>query len=173
MVSVPGLAIAAGAGIAARPWARIRGLSIALFVALAVVALIPWYTGEPKEGWREAEQIISAGFRPGDGIVVYPGYCRIPFDYYILRDGSLSTGAAPIYPSAAWGSYFPAPDGVTSVPISLDEIHPGHRLWIVSRYAPLDASTTDGRTLWAHLSGYETVETVSLTGVYVQLVQSP
>lgn len=173
MVSVPGLAIAAGVGIAAIPWARIRGLSIALFVALAVVALIPWYTGEPKEGWREAEQIISAGFRPGDGIVVYPTYCRIPFDYYIERDESLSTGAGPIYPSAAWGSYFPVPGGVTSVPISLDEIRPARRLWIVSRYAPLDESTTDGQTLWSHLSGYETVETFSVTGVYVQLVRSP
>jgi mannosyltransferase len=173
MVSVPGLAICAGIGIAAIPWDKIRWLGVALFVVLAVVALIPWYTGAPKEGWREAEQIISAGFRPGDGIVVYPRYCRLPFDYYVVQDGSLSSSAVPVYPFAAWGSFFPVPNGETSIPSSLDDIRPVHRLWIVSRYAPLDASTTDGRTLWSHLSGYKTVETVHVTGVYVQLLQSP
>jgi mannosyltransferase len=172
MVSVPGLAVCAGIGIAAIPWDKIRWLSVALFVALAVVALIPWYSGNPKEGWREAEQVIAAGFRPGDGIVVYPRYCRLPFDYYILQDGSLTSSAVPVYPFAAWGRFFPVPNSDTSIPSSLDDIRPVPRLWIVSRYAPLDTSTTDGKTLWSHLPGYQVVETVHLTGVDVELVQS-
>jgi len=172
MVAVPGLAVCAGIGVAAIPWDKIRWLSVALFVALAVVALIPWYTSDPKEGWREAEQVISVGFRPGDGIVVYPRYCRLPFDYYILQDGRLSSSAVPVYPFAAWGRFFPVPDGETSTPSALEDVQPVQRVWIVSRYAPLDASTTDGRILWSHLAGYSTVETVQLTDVYVELVQS-
>ena len=173
MVSVPGLAVCAGIGLAAIPWDKIRGLGLALFVGLAVVALIPWYTGNPKEGWREAEQLISAEFRPGDGIVVYPRYCRLPFDYYILQDESVSSRAVPVYPFAAWGSFFPIPNGETSIPSSLEDMRPVQRVWIVSRYAPLDTSTSDGKTLWSHLPGYKTLETVHFTGVYVQLVQSP
>jgi len=173
MVSVPGLAVCAGIGIAAIPWNKIRWLAVALFVGLAVVALIPWYTGEPKEGWREAEQIISAGFRPGDGIVVYPEYCRLPFDYYIVQDASLSSRAVPVYPAVAWGTYFPALEEGPPLSSSLSRMSAGGRLWIVSRYVPLDTSTADGKTLWSHLSGYKTVETIHLTDVYVQLLQSP
>jgi len=36
----------------------------------------------------------------------------------------------------------------------------GGRLWIVSRYVPLDTSPADGKTLVVHLSGYKTVETI-------------
>ena len=172
MVAVPGLAVCAGIGIAAIPWDKIRWLSVALFVGLAVAALLPWYTGDPKEGWREAEQVISAGFRPGDGIVVYPRYCRLPFDYYVVQDERLSSSAVPTYPFAAWGSFFPVPAGETSTPSALEDVQPVHRVWIVSRYAPVDTSTTDGKILWSHLAGYSTVETVQLTDVYVELVQS-
>jgi hypothetical protein len=35
----------------------------------------------------------------GDGIVVYPEYCHLPFDYYIVQDASLSSRAVPIHPS--------------------------------------------------------------------------
>jgi len=173
MVSVPGLAVCAGIGIAAIPWDKIRWLSVALFVALAVVALIPWYTGEPKEGWREAEQIIAAQFRSGDGIVVYPEYCRLPFDYYIVQDTSLSSRVEPVFPAIAWGKYFPALQGGPPLSSSLSGIGAVRRLWIISRYAPLTPATADGKVLWSHLSGYKTVETIHLTAVYVQLLQSP
>jgi mannosyltransferase len=173
MMALPGLAVCGGMGIAAIPWRKVRGLSLALFVALAVPALIPWYTGDPKEGWREAEQVISAEFRPGDGIAVYPEYCRLPFDFYVVQDASLSSRAVPVYPLAAWGSFFPVPDGEAPIPSTLDGIHAGNRLWIVSRYALLDSTTEDGRALWSRLAGYKTVETIQFTGVYVQLVQAP
>jgi mannosyltransferase len=173
MVSVPGLAVCAGIGIAAIPWDKIRWLSVALFVALAVVALSRWYTAEPKEGWREAEQIIAAEFHAGDGVVVYPEYCRLPFDYYLVQDTSLSSRVEPVFPAVAWGTYFPALQGGPPLSSSLGGMGAGGRLWIVSRYEPLDATTADGKVLWSHLSGYKTVETIHLTDVYVQLLQSP
>lgn len=173
MVAVPGLAIAAGIGIAAIPWARIRWLSVGLFAALAVAALIPWYSAQPKEGWREGVKVIGAEYRVGDVILVDPEYGRLPFDYYMLRDATLAARAVPIFPAPTWGTYFPALNSGPSLSSSMGKMSAGGRIWVVSRYQPLSPATADGKLLWAHLTGYKVLENFHLTAVYVQLLAAP
>ena len=38
-----------------------------------------------KEDWREAYRHIAERVRPGDGVVIAPGYLRTTFDYYALQ----------------------------------------------------------------------------------------
>jgi mannosyltransferase len=173
MVALPGLALAAAIGIAAIPWGRVRWSSLAVFVAFSVAALAPWYTAAPKEGWREAVEVISAEYRTGDMILVYPEYCRLPFDYYMTRDPALSGRAETVFPEPTWGAYFPALNSGPTYSSSLAKLRPGARVWVVTRYVPLSATTPDGKLLWGHLPGYRVLETYRLVGVYVQLLAGP
>jgi mannosyltransferase len=57
-------------------------------VLLVVVGLagagldLAWYHSGPAEDWRATAATVAAGSAPGDGVVVYPAYARIPLDYY-------------------------------------------------------------------------------------------
>lgn len=43
---------------------------------------IPYYTNYSKEDWRGFSSELSTVTKPGDTIVVMPGYMKVPLDYY-------------------------------------------------------------------------------------------
>ena len=169
MVALPGLAVVAGMGIGAIRWTGVRWAALGAYVLLAAFALSTWYNGLPKEGWREAVHVIGNEYRNGDVIVVLPEYCRLPFDYYMVRDNQLADIATAGFPMRSWGDYFPALDTFPSLAQTSAQIRPGTRIWIVTRYTPLDPASAEGQLLWSNLPGYSMVENFHLPGVYLQL----
>jgi len=66
---------------------RSTALRIALTVALACASLVPtlWYYRQPKEQWREAVSYIATHAQPGDAVILFGNYARVPFEYYQPR----------------------------------------------------------------------------------------
>ncbi len=58
-----------------------------LTLALAAASLVPtfWYYRQPKEQWREAVQYIANHAHPGDSVILFGNYARVPFEYYRTR----------------------------------------------------------------------------------------
>jgi len=55
---------------------------IALLVILSASMLVNYYSGYSKEDWRGFSSQIQQMTKPGDLVVVVPGYIYQPFDYY-------------------------------------------------------------------------------------------
>lgn len=83
IVCLPGLVLAAAAGIAAlRP--RAAGLAA---LGLIVAAAIPGFVSSlhPRPEWRELTRLVVSEARPGDVAIVYRAFNAPPFDYYLER----------------------------------------------------------------------------------------
>ncbi len=67
---------------------RLRVLRLGLIAALIVAhlaTLLGYYGLVIRQQWREMGQRISAEARPGDLVLLYPGYAEVGFDYYTTR----------------------------------------------------------------------------------------
>lgn len=67
---------------------RIRGIKIVgtiALIGLSLIFAIDWITGGasiPTEAWRDASELLSSRWRPGDLVVFYPDYAKGPTRYY-------------------------------------------------------------------------------------------
>lgn len=171
MIAYPGIAMIVAAGIAEIRWKPALYTALAVLVFASAEGLYAWYFHSPKEGWQEAVAAISANAQPGDGIIVYPEYARLPFDYYMVR--ALDAAELhPVFPTPAWGAYFPALAGGRPWTTVL-ESHPRsiRRVWIVARYALPTSGSPNGRSLSGYLHGAAIILRVSFTQVTVELAE--
>ena len=169
IVALPGLVMVVGAVIAGmRPrWIGVLG-AIALIV-LSADNLQGWYTVIPKEGWRQAIAYVAAHAQPGDALIAYPNYVRLPVDYYMERQAA-STIVQPLYPSPAWGRYFPGEkDGLTLAAAAAEEGPSVRRIWFVYRYSPPDPASADGEAIAAATGHRTAVEARSFPYVGLRL----
>jgi mannosyltransferase len=75
--------------------------ALAVVVALSGFALAGYYN-RPKDDWRDATAWLVSHARPGDGIVFLGDEARIPFEYYLHREGGDAHGLVPLYPDQPW-----------------------------------------------------------------------
>ncbi|MDQ3956605.1 MAG: glycosyltransferase family 39 protein [Actinomycetota bacterium] len=134
IVCVPALAVLAGAGVAA------LGRLAAAVVASALVAgsafgLWTWYFDTPKEEWRPAAEHVIDNARPQDGIVVYAGRARRPFEYYVARDDAEDQVPDPLFPAGEWGSDPSAPVGQPRLAQLRNEFARLDRVWLILSHA--------------------------------------
>jgi mannosyltransferase len=172
IVALPGLVLLA---VAAFSLVRPRWLAIAGVLALAVLSannLRGWYTGMPKEDWRDAVQYVAVHAQPGDAMIVYPNYCRLPVDYYMLQHQSAATTIQPLFPTPGWGQYFPGEvDGATLQVALTSQKTPAKRIWIVYRYGPPSPSSPDGMAIAAATHNQPPLSDTHFPYVGVQLYQ--
>ena len=57
-------------------------LFIALFIVISLPVLSGYYSGFTKDDWRGFSSSVSHMVKPGDTIVMVPGYIGQPFNYY-------------------------------------------------------------------------------------------
>jgi mannosyltransferase len=81
VLAVPGLALGAGALVAALPtrWAT---ATAAALTAAAAATLVVWYLSEPPENWREAARAAERLRGENETIVVVPERATAAFAYY-------------------------------------------------------------------------------------------
>lgn len=53
-----------------------------ILILVNAVTLVPYYTGYSKQDWRGFSTALQQQTRPGDFVVVVPGYNTQPLDYY-------------------------------------------------------------------------------------------
>lgn len=73
-----------GIAAAAKGTAVVAAIGV-LWLASVPLATVNLSAQSQKEDWREAYRHIAERARPGDGVVVAPGYLRTTFDYYALQ----------------------------------------------------------------------------------------
>jgi len=116
-----------------RPAAAAAGVSLALLVSLALD--VGWYRASPKEDWRSAVAEVSARAEAADGVLFYPAYGRLPFDYYRSRAPG-GVELEPLHPEEArsvtgeLAALGPLPIGREVVAASAGR---ASRLWLVVR----------------------------------------
>jgi len=100
IVTLPGFLLLAALGLdRLLRWKPTCLLAVAAGVAVLIVAWIPlrdvnFSTVPQKEDWRAAYRHIAEHQRPGDALVIAPGYLRSTYDYYALRFPTL--GMLPV-----------------------------------------------------------------------------
>ncbi len=72
-----------------------------LWLAWVPLAGVNLSTQSQKEDWREAYRHMAERVRPGDGMVIAPGYLRSTFDYYALQFPALRGVRVVAAPSLA------------------------------------------------------------------------
>lgn len=82
VVGVPGVALAAGAGLAALPRRAWQLLAAAAAVAAAAAGLGAWYVAAPTQDWRDAARLLDAEVAKGETVVAVPERARAAIAYY-------------------------------------------------------------------------------------------
>ena len=99
-----------------------------------------WTLGSRKEEWRAAARYVSEHARPGDAVLCYPDYARIPFAYYY--DGEQPLFAPFGGPVAEQGDLNWAMDGLSEydtvwlVQSHVDSVDPKRQVesWLGARF---------------------------------------
>jgi mannosyltransferase len=103
IMCLPALLLLAAAGLARirQPW--IVALATLLFVILSIQGTASYYRRDfedtDREDWRGATQYILANARPGDAILFHVPMGRMPYEYYLSLQNTISKNPTVLYPS--------------------------------------------------------------------------
>ena len=102
MIFAPPLLVAIAVGLS-----RLRGAPLAVaVVALVLVGgygLARWYHGETGADYRGASAYVAASSHPGDGVLFYAPYVRMPFELYFQKTtAARSDRVGAVYPADPW-----------------------------------------------------------------------
>ncbi|MEP7360082.1 MAG: glycosyltransferase family 39 protein [Chloroflexota bacterium] len=138
---LPMLFIVVARAAAALPWPR---AIMAGLLAISLFGVGSWLVDGVKDDWRAAAGYVNDHLEPGDGVIIWPNYYRLPFNYY-------ASPGEPLYPSTPWSTlYLPSWSMSIDLPPDVDN----DRIWLV-RSEHFDP-TPD---IAALLANYETVDT--------------
>jgi mannosyltransferase len=177
MVSLPA-AVLLLAWVIDRAASLARRGALALAVALLVVVVgasavgaAQWYANGGPQDFRSVVGYIADRAQPGDGILVFAPYERIPVEWYMADNPATERAVLPVYPATGWGVdplYF---DGAVSLPSGAvtQAATKYQRIWLVSATAdlslyPVQAAAVDGALRRA---GFTPAGTTHLRGVQV------
>ncbi len=156
MVSLPpalmlvAVAIVRGSSLARRGATAIGAALLILVVTASLAGVTQWYSGGPQD-FRSAVSYIAGRAQPGDGMLVFASYERLPVEWYMADRPTTRSAVHPVYPATAWGVdplYFDL-----SVPMSAGAVERaaskyGH-IWFLSvtvdqKLYPTEAGSVEG-----------------------------
>ncbi|HXQ58834.1 MAG TPA: glycosyltransferase family 39 protein [Acidimicrobiales bacterium] len=152
---------------------RLKGTVAAATLAVVVVAsgagVGAFLSHGSSEDWRGAAAAVADGARPGDGVVIFAPYTRIPFQWYLVQHPGAAALLDPAFPPGPWngdGLRYDASFAVTA-PAIARAVAPDHRVWLVLSQQQLYPA--DDRALVAGLrsAGFTPGPTRSFAGVEV------
>lgn len=87
--------------------ARLRGPALAVAVAAVLVVggygLARWYGGGAGADYRGASRFVAASGHPGDGVLFYAPFVRMPFELYFQQTAAArSDRVKAVYPADPW-----------------------------------------------------------------------
>jgi mannosyltransferase len=157
---------------------RLRGYALVGAVAAVLVVggygLVRWYSGGAGADYRGASAYVANAARPGDGVLFYAPYVRMPFELYFQGTATARTDRArPVYPSDSWNR---APARfIESVPMPEGPIRGAlqayRRVWLVlSQYRLYGQSDPGYDHVLAALSGrgFRLVQNRSFAGLVLR-----
>jgi hypothetical protein len=92
-------------GLALDRLARAPLVAVGGVLVLASVAGVwQWDARGQSEDWRGAAALVASEAGPGDGIVVYAPYTRMPFQWYAADHPGLIRDTTPVFPAGSWAT---------------------------------------------------------------------
>jgi mannosyltransferase len=177
MVSLPAaillIAVAIDAvGSVARRGAKLTATVIlAVVLGASVVGTVQWYSKGGPQDFRPVVAFLADNAQPGDGVLIFAPYERIPVEWYLDEKPETERTLHPVYPATAWGVdplYF---DGnVTLPPTAVERAAANYqRIWLVSATADLSLYPGEAQALENALraAGFTSEGTTHFRGVDV------
>ncbi len=177
MVSLPAaillvaLVIDRVASLARRGAAVAAAALLVIVVGASAVGVAQWYSKGGPQDFRSAVAFIADRVQPGDGVLIFASYERIPVEWYLAERLATERAAHPVYPATAWGVdplYF---DGSVAMPSSAVELAASkyQRIWLVSATADLSLYSTQAEAIDAALrrAGFTPAGTTHFRGLEV------
>ncbi len=169
VICLPPVVILASYGLSrlrgGRAVAAVAGLVVASGVGIGAL----FVHGSPQD-WRGAVASVTDRSRPGDGVVIFAPYTRIPFQWYVVKDEAQDR-LQPLFPAGSWSTNALRYDSSIGVSESaIETAVTGHdRVWLVLSQEQLDL--TGERAVLAGLrsAGLEPAGTRAFHGVQVVL----
>jgi mannosyltransferase len=126
--------------------------------------------GSPQD-WRGAVASVAHRSQPGDGLVIFAPYTRIPFQWYVPENPAAATNLHPLYPAGALGANAMRYD--TSIGIrssSIEQAVAGyHRVWVVLCQQQLNPGGERALVTGLRSAGLTPVRTEAFHGIEVVL----
>jgi uncharacterized membrane protein len=177
MVSLPAavlliaLVIDRVASMARRGAVAIAAVVLVVVLGVSAAGAAQWYAKGGPQDFRSAVGYIADRAQPGDGVMVFAPYERIPVEWYITQRPATERAAHPVYPATAWGVdplYF---DGAVTLGSGAVQHAASryHRIWLVSATADLSLYPTQAALVDAALrrAGFTAANTQVFRGVQV------
>lgn len=130
VVCVPPLAVVLSYGVA-RLGRRALTTTVGALVAVSGLGLGFWYAHGTPQDWRGAVAFVAARAQPGDGVVVFASYTRIPFEWYLQEHPAAERRLRPVFPPGPWGHDPLQFDAFLTVPRAALAGAGSGRLWLV------------------------------------------
>ncbi len=103
LVSVPAFVLVAAGALGRLPHRRLLWGLIAVLLVFEVEATASSVTDGSREDWRGLAAKVATEGRPDDGLIVVPGYQRMPFEYELLEHSDSDALPQPLLPRQPWG----------------------------------------------------------------------
>ncbi len=119
---------------------RATVVATALLIVVVVASLVgaaQWYSQGGPQDFRSAVTYVAGRAQPGDGMLIYAPYERVPVEWYMAGQPAARAKVLPVYPATAWGVdplYFDGSVSVTSADVERAAPRFG-RIWLLSATA--------------------------------------
>ena len=144
---------------------------LVLVIALSAAGAAQWYSKGGPQDFRSAVTFIADQAQPGDGVLIFQPYERIPVEWYMDDRPATERDVKPVYPATAWGVDPLVFDGAVSFsPAGIQKAASSYqRIWLVSATADLSLYPAQAAAVDASLrrAGFTPAGTTVFRGVTV------
>ncbi len=174
VICLPPLVMLVAAGLSRLRRSRATAAVVALVIAsgAGVGALL---AHGPAQDWRGAVASVVAGARPGDGVVIFAPYTRIPFEWYLDRRPADAADLRPRFPVGPWDDdplRYDTSITVTAPGIESD-VAGSRRVWLVLSQQQLYPAENSALLAGLRSAGLAPVARRAFHGVEVVLYARP
>jgi uncharacterized membrane protein len=177
MVSLPPAILLVAVGVdrvsslARRGATALAAVLLVVLVGVSALGVAQWYSLGGPQDFRSPVAYIAGRAQPGDGLLIFAPYERIPVEWYMADRPAAERDVHPVYPATAWGADPLAFDG--SVPVTGSEVERAasayQRIWVLSATADLSLYPAEAASVDAALrrAGFTPAGTRVFRGVQV------
>jgi mannosyltransferase len=149
----------------------LRRVAVVVLVLVSGVGLGAWYSRGAPEDFRGAVDTLAQQVRPGDGLVIFAPYNRVPVEWYMHDHPVAESRLQPLFPAGPWNTDALRYDASinTTEPIIEKAVDGYHRVWLVLSAQQLYPNQDKELLAGLRSAGLVAVETRTFAGV--QLIQ--
>jgi mannosyltransferase len=144
---------------------------LVIVIGASAVGAAQWYAKGGPQDFRSAVGYLADRAQPGDGVLIFEPYERMPVEWYLAGRPATERVLHPVYPTTAWGVDPLSFDGPVSFrPSAIEQAASKYqRIWLLSATADLSLYLAEAASVKAALrrAGFTPAGTRVFRGVQV------